>query len=501
MSLLGIDIGTTGCKSAAYTTDGQLIAVSYEEYNFVSEKPGYAELDTFEVLNKIKKTIKEVALKTTTDPIKALSTSSLGEAFVPVTSSKEILYNSILGLDSRGEEFANSFFNEINEPEFFRINGNIPGVYYSMPKILWLKKYEPEVYNRADYFLLWADFVCFILGGKPVTNYSLASRTLLFDINKSGWAEQFFRMLDLDIIKFAPVIQSGVGIGTVTKEMCEELFLPEGVEIISGGHDQCCAALGSGISDSNTAMYGMGTFICVVPVFPDIPDHNKMLQYKLNIEHHVIPDLFVTFLYNLTGGALVKWYRDTFTANISEHAKDKDKPAYDFLFKEIPDKISDIIVIPRFGPTGAPDFFSKSTGCISYLSFEHTRGDILKAMVEGMTFHFKANLPIIEKQGIKIESLVVTGGGAASDIWLQITADILNKPLIKNKVKEAGTLGAAILGGIGSKVFSSVDEGVNLMVHTDVKFYPNPSKAAAYEEKFKEYIKLYSYFTEDKCNR
>jgi xylulokinase len=494
MSLLGIDIGTTGCKSAAFSLDGQLLAASYEEYNIVSEETGYAELNSSEVWNKIKKTIKSVAAGTSSDPITALSVSSLGEAFVPVTKQKKILYNSILGLDSRGKEFIEILFSKIPEDEFYKINGNIPGTFYTMPKISWLRKYRPEIYNSADYFLLWADFVCFMLGAKPVTNFCLANRTLLFDINKCDWSEKIMNLMDLDASKFTPVIQSGMHIGTVTKEISAELLLPDGVAIISGGHDQCCAALGSGISDQNVAMYGIGTFICVVPVFPLIPDLQIMRQNKLNIEHHVAPGLFVTFLYNLSGGSLVKWYRDTFADTIHKQSLEKDESAYDLLFKEIPEKISDIIVIPRFGPTGAPDFLSQSAGCISNLSFDNTRGDILKAMLEGVTYYFKAYLPIIEKQGIKIDTLTATGGGATSELWLQITADIINKPVIKNRVTEAGTLGAAILGGAGSKLFSSINEGISMMVHRDLIFYPNEANVMMYEKKFKQYNRIYSFF-------
>jgi len=493
MSLLGIDIGTSGCKSASFSVEGKLIASAYEEYNIVSDEPGYAELNSLEVWEKIKKTIRRVAIKTTSDPISALSVSSLGEAVVPVTKQKGILANSILSFDTRGEEFLQEFTNCIPEEEIYKINGNIPGNFCTMTKISWLKKYKPEIYNRTEYFLLWADFVCFMLGGKAVTNYSLANRTILFDINTCGWSSKFMGVMGLDKTKFAPAIPSGVEIGEISNEIREELSLPQKVAIISGGHDQCCAALGSGVIEPNIAMYGIGTFICVVPVFSSIPDILSMRMNKLHIEHHVVPDLFVTFLYNLTGGSLIKWYRDTFAPAINEQFNRENQSAYEILFKEIPEEISDIIVIPRFGPTGAPDFFSKSVGSILNLSFNHTRGDILRAMVEGITFYFKLNLPIIEKQRITIDLLNATGGGATSEIWLQITADILNKPIIKNRVTEAGTLGAALLGGFGNKNFSSINEGVDKMVHRDLIFYPNEANVIAYEKKFEKFNKIYSF--------
>lgn len=493
MSLLGIDIGTSGCKSASYSVEGKLIASAYEEYNIVSDEPGYAELNSLEVWEKIKKTIRRVAVKTTSDPITALSVSSLGEAVVPVTRQKEILANSILSFDSRGEEFLQEFRNSIPEEEIYKVNGNIPGIFCTMTKISWLKKYKPEIYGRTEYFLLWADFVCFMLGGKAVTNYSLANRTILFDINTCDWSSKFIDVMGLDITKFATATPSGIKIGEISNEISEELSLPQNVAIISGGHDQCCAALGSGIMESNAAMYGIGTFICVVPVFSFIPDNQTMRKNKLHIEHHVVPDLFVTFLYNLTGGSLIKWYRDTFTPTINSQFDGENQSAYDILFKEIPEEISDIIVIPRFGPTGAPDFLSKSAGSILNLSFNHTRGDILKAMIEGITFYFKSHLPIVERQETKIDTLIATGGGATSETWLQITADILNKPIIKNRVTEAGTLGAALLGGFGNKIFSSINEGVDKMVHRDLIFYPNEANVIAYEKKFEKFNKIYSF--------
>ena len=492
MSLLGIDIGTTGCKSAAFSVDGQLIASSYEEYNIVSEEPGYAELNSLEVWNKIKKTIRNVAGKTSFDPIKALSVSSLGEAVVPVTKQKEILYNSILGIDSRGKEFIHYLNSRISEEEVFEINGNIPGIFSTMPKISWLKKYKPEIYDHTGYFLLWADFVCFMLGGKPVTNYSLANRTLLFDINKCDWSDKLMELMDLDRSKFAPTIQSGIQIGAISKEYSEELLLPEDVAIISGGHDQCCAALGSGIkSDSKAAMYGMGTFICVVPVFSQMPDIDEMYRNKLHIEQHVVPGSFISFIYNQSGGALIKWFMQTFTSNYQDDADHQNN--YNTLFDEIPDKSNNVIVIPRFGATGSPDFHIGNQGCITGLSLSNTRGDILLAVLEGISFYIRDCFENLGNTFSEVEFFVATGGGSVSEKWLQITADILGKTIIRNKVTEASSLGAAIIAGKGGKVFSTFDDAIDAMVHKKLTIKPELSKKEYYSRKFEQYQKLYNF--------
>ena len=493
MSLLGIDVGTTGCKTTAFSSEGRELATSYREYNFISEKDGYAELDSFEVWGKIRETIKEVTTLTREDPVTALSVSSMGEAMVPVKKDRQIAGNSILGNDLRGEEFVQTLLKNISPESIYQINGNIPDVFYSFPKIAWLKKYKPEVYAMTDYFLLWADFVCYMLGGIPVTSYSLANRTLLFDVHECRWDEKIIQYTGIDISKLAPPYQAGSCIGNVSDGIGNELNLNPGVAIISGGHDQCCAALGSGVTgESNIATYGMGSFICITPVYSKIPDFKLMYRNKLNFEHHVVPGLFVSFIYNLSGGALVKWFKNTF-ADHGSQLSNSVSSGYDILFDEIPDYLNDIIVIPRFFPTGPPGFLKKCAGTISGLSYKHSRGDIFLAILEGITYYFKDFLTDPERDFLHIDRLVANGGGSKSEKWLQVTADILNKPVIRNKVTEAGTLGAAILAGWGSNVFPSVSEGVKAMVKKDREFLPVRGNVIHYEKKFEQYKKLYSF--------
>lgn len=493
MSLLGIDVGTMGCKSTLFTPEGKELASAYREYNFISGKEGYAELDSNDVWRKIKETIREVTARVPGDPVTALSASSMGEAMVPVTRDKKILDNSILGNDIRGEEFMEGFLEGLSPESVFKINGNIPDIFFSYPKLAWIKKYNPGLYEKADYFLLWADLVGYMLGGSPVTNYSHASRTLLFDAHARTWSDKLMKNAGLEPGKFAQTIPSGTPTGCVTPDIARELNLGTDVVIVSGGHDQCCAALGCGIAEgSNDAMYGFGTYICIVPVFRSIPDMDVMFRNGLNYENHVIADRYVSFVFNLSGGALIRWYRNTFGRSGLEAPGDATAD-YDFLFGEISGNQNEIIVIPRFGPTGAPDFLRKNAGTISGLSLQNTRGDILQAMLEGITFYFRDFFSDPHRDIYRIDNFVATGGGSKSPVWLQTTADIMNKPVIRNRTAEAGTLGAAILAGAGSKVFSNVSEGINTMISRERIYYPDLSKSGYYADKFEQYKKLYAF--------
>lgn len=487
MSLLGIDIGTTGCKAVVFSMQGEQLAKSYRDYEIISEKEGYAELNSVEVWDKVQEAIGEVAMQMTYNPIEALSVSSLGEAMVPVSKDGKIMGNSILGSDQRGAEFTELVQNKCGSSEIFRITGNLPGSFYSMPKIAWIKKYRPVLYHNTDYFLTWADFVCLMLGGEPVTNYSLAGRTLLFDINNCTWSDKLFHILDIDKQKFAPPRPSGSFLGYVRNELAKQLHLVNDVAIVCGGHDQCCATLGSGIQNSsNAAMYGMGTFICVVPVFSQMPDITSMYANKLHIEHHVVPGSFISFIYNQSGGAMVKWAKQTFFT-IGQQDCGRQESTYKAMFDEIPNNPSDILVIPKFGSTGPPDFLYGSKGCISGLSLNHSRGDILRAMLEGISFYILDCFENLHNTFDEIDTLVVTGGGSVSEKWLQITADVLNKVIVRNSVTEASSLGAAILAGKGSNMFVSYSNAISAMVHKELTIVPDQSKKDFYNSKFNRY--------------
>jgi len=483
MSLLGIDIGTTGCKAVAFDLKGRQLAVSYREYEIISKKEGYAELDSFYVWEKVQATIKEVAQQTKHNPVEALSASSLGEAMVPVSSDRNILGNSILGTDYRGEEYIRQLIDRFTPYEVYKRTGNLPGTFYSMSKLAWIKRNQPRLYRNAGFFLTWADFICFMLGGKPVTNHSLASRTLLFDIHKGNWSGELFSASGLEVTKLAPPCSSGNYLGFVKENLAKELGLKGKVAIISGGHDQCCAVLGSGIkSSSKSAMYGLGTFICVAPVFPEMPNVEYMFGKKMHIEPHVVPGSYITFIYNQSGGALVKWFKNVFGGK---------QATYSDLFEEIPCSPNPIIAIPKFGATGPPDFQSGNEGCFAGLSLSQSRGDILQATLEGISFYVK---DCFEKSGEVFDqtnSLVAAGGGSVSDKWLQITADILGKKVIRNKVNEASSLGAAIIAGVGCKIFSSFGEAVRSMVNKNSIFIPDESLKEFYNLKFNKYKKYY----------
>ena len=277
MSLLGIDVGTTGCKAASFDLEGRCLGSAYREFAIRSPQPGWAELDPAEVWHLIQECIREAVRGTNDEPVTALSVSSLGEACVPLSRERRILGPSILNFDPRGSEYLEALRAAVPDPELYALNGNTHGNHYGLTKLMWLRDHRPELYAQADWFLLWSAFVSFMLGAEPHVDYSLACRTLCFDLNAGDWSDRMRTASGLDFAKLPKAVPSGSVVGRVSDEAAADLGLPAGVQIVAGAHDQCANAVGCGVIGEGAAMYGMGTFTCIVPVFSTRPEPAKMM--------------------------------------------------------------------------------------------------------------------------------------------------------------------------------------------------------------------------------
>jgi xylulokinase len=495
MSLLGIDVGTTGCKSVVFSIEGKILASSYREYDIITPSYGIAELESSTVWEQIKTTIKEATGGAGNDPVSAISVSSMGEATVPVTENREILGPSFTMLDLRGAEYLDAIPYFKTPQRLYEINGNTPGNHYGVTKLKWLKEHSPSVYEKTNKFLNWSGFVSFMLGAEPVVDYSLANRSLLFDINSGTWSDTLLTEAELDREKFPTPVESGTPIGKISKDIAGELGLPGDVEIITGAHDQCANAIGCGVIEPGQAMYGMGTFTTIVPIFTGRKDTAVMMAQGLNTEHHAVPDRFVSFIYN-PGGAIVKWFRDTYAAAEHAEARKTGTDIYTKLFSEIPDNPGDenqLLVLPHFTTMGPPDFISNSCGVMTGLYLNTSRGDILRGILEGTTFSLKQSIDMLPEAGIDIESFTAVGGGSKSDLWVQMCADIMNKPYTRPVITEAGALGAAVLAGKGTGKFGSIAEGIGAMIQTGRTFEPNPENHKRYLPRYEKFSKLWPY--------
>jgi xylulokinase len=485
-----VDVGTTGCKAALFSADGECRRTAYREYAVMRPQAGWAELDSRGIWESIQAVIAEVVHAEKGDPVKAVGISSLGEAMTPVDRERRILGNSILMSDARGAQYAEAMQASLDAEKWYAINPNIPGPHYSMPKLCWIRDQDPDLFKRTWKFLHWGNLVAYLLGGEARSTYSLANRTLLFDLHGGCWSKLLLEKAGISEDKLPAVVPDGTVVGRIRKPLAESLGLPADAQIVTGTHDQCCNALGAGIVAAGRAVCGIGTFECNTPVYSRLPDNAFMRSRGLNIEHHCLPGLYVSFLYN-QAGSLVSWFRDTFAA-AEKAAQAQGQNVYDRLTAEMPKEPTSLFVLPYFEMTGPPNFSAGNRGAILGLSTSTTRGEILKGFMESITFYFAESLRDLTTIGIDTTEFIATGGGARSDAWLQMKADILGVPFRRLTVPEVTAAGAAMLAGLASGTFSSPAEAARIFVRPGRIFEPNEAQHRRYQEKLAAYRRMVS---------
>lgn len=493
MSYLGIDIGTTGTKAVVFSEKGQIIASAYREYSLQNPGQGRYELDPRQVISSCKKVIAESA-KTAAlhDPVLAIGIASQGEAFTLLDKNDQHLCNAMVSFDTRSSEQVEHFCNTFGREKLYRITGHTAHTLFSLFKLLWLKDNHPDLLKQAARFLCMGDLLRYKLTQNAVTSYNLASRTMLFDVSKKRWSPEILNAAGINPEILPQTASSGTSAGTVTSQLARELSLAKDVIVTTGGHDQCCGALGAGVDQSGIAACSLGTVECITPAFSDCVINNTLMEANLATYPHTVDDLYTTVAFCMTGGSGLKWYKDNFGLLEQQTADQSGRNVYDLLIGQIPPKPTGLMLLPHFTSTGTPYFDPSPLGAILGINLSTTKGEILKALLEGISFEMKVNLDLLQSCGIAVNQLRAFGGGIASGDWMQIKADIFNMPISCVQVKEAGCMGAAMLAARGAGKITSLSECCREWVKTDRSYRPNPENAVIYAKHFEIYKDLYA---------
>ena len=490
MSLLGIDIGTTAAKAVVFDADGSILSRASVEYDISRPAPGRAELHAESIWPRIQDAIaRAVAGAGPGDPVAAVAVDSMGENLVPVSRDRRVLGPSIMNMDARGEEFLRLLADALTPAELYEITGNTLSNQFSIVKLMWMHAHQPDLYEKVDYFLPWNSFVSFMLGADPVAEFALANRTLLFDVSGERWSERLLGISGLDAERLPRPVAAGAAIGSVSSAAGARIGVAAGVPIISGTHDQCSASLGAGALGGGVAMYGMGTFHCIAPVFAGRKPAERMIARGLNTEHYAVPGTYLSLIYN-SGGSVVKWYRDTFAAKEHAAAAGGGEDIYPDLFAEVPRGPGHVRVIPHFASMGPPDFIDRPYAAFAGMTLGTGRGDILLGILEGNVFSLKMTVDELPEVDIAIQEFRATGGGSRADLTLQLCAVFMGRPCVRPEVTEASALGCALLAGAGSGMFRGLDQAMESMIRSGPTFEPDAERHRAYQEPYQDYLRL-----------
>lgn len=417
MTYIGIDLGTTGCKSILFDAAGATLAEFYQEYALIADGD-IVEQDANLWWELVQKAVSTVA-KAAEGSVKALSISSQGISFVPVNEKGEPLSNAVSWLDTRARKELAEIGERFGEEDIYARTGKRLSPAYTLSKLMRCIRKAPELYQKAYKILLPLDYLNFRFTGNPVTDHSMASGTMFYNINTRDWDDELLAFGGIDRDKLPEIGVAGDFVGKLLPEVADALGLSPDVEVYLGAQDQKCAAIGAGIDeDSCTVSLGTSTAITKFQTQPMVDPAVKVPCFVLDETHWVSE-----FALSTTGAAL-RW--------LSQKLFDgKNYQELDRLAEEAPSGCNGV----RF------DCDLTADGAISGLSLSTTQGDVVRALYEGIG---RSILDAVEKMG-GAKRLLLFGGGSKSDIWCRVIAEVTGMPVCVLSTPETANLGAAIL--------------------------------------------------------
>lgn len=488
MALGGLDIGSTGCKVTVYDEEGNYLYRTYRDYP-VSRKTGEHEVMAEDIWKGVREVLADAGSHY--PDLKALGVTSFGESCVLLDEEDRPIRAVLLYTDPRGSEECRELEAALGREKLERITGVAPHSMYSLPKLMWIRKHRPEQFGRAKRILMMEDYIIYMLTGSAVIDYSLATRSMGFDIRALEWSQEVFQAAGIDSGLFSRPVRSGTPAGTVRPEMAKALGLPEGLLLVPAGHDQAAAAVGSGVFKADRAVDMAGTVECITPVFEGIPEDRRIYDGGYAIVPYVIPGNYVTYAFTFSGGALVSWFINNFAKEEKRRAKELGRSVYELLEEGMKDGPTGILVLPHFAGAGTPYMDGGSKGAVVGLTLDHSASDLYRAMMEGVTYEMMLNMECLAEAGIRPQKLRAAGGGAASAVWMQMKADMLNLPIVSLGNAEAGAAGCAMLAGVAAGVYKDLGEAARTMLKEKDTYLPRQEMHEAYQEYYEKYRRLY----------
>ena len=482
----GLDVGTTGCKIALFDGEARLIKTYYSEYD-AKHAGGNHEINFADVKVGVLSLLKTAAAEYKID---ALGVTSFGETFAMLDGDDNILAPSMLYTDPRGREECDAIAAAIGEEKLTLLTGVKPHQMYSIPKIAWWKNNDPEIYAKCKRILLGEDFIVYLLTGVAQIDYSLAARTAAFDIEKKEWISEVFSAAGVDSNLMSTPVPAGTVAGKLRPEIRESLGIDYDITIVNGAHDQVAAMIGSGVFSSDQAMDGTGTVECI----PVILEKKPLDLDFYGGGYSVVPYLdgkFAVYALSFTGGATLKWFRDNFSELEVAECAGSGRNVYAELDSRVKDGPSGILVLPHFAGAATPYMDNDSKAALVGITLETDKIDLYKALMEGTSYEMLLNFNTMKEFTGEISEIRATGGGATSDVWLQIKSDILGTPITALSGKEICAAGTAALAGVAIGAYENLADAVAVSGAVRKVFYPNESNKAAYGELYKKYANLY----------
>ena len=485
-ALLGIDIGTSSGKVGIFDRYGRILASGTVRFSTVRREADQVEQDPEEWWGLTSRLIRELLDSEAMRDVRVcgVGVDAQGWSMIPVDTKGNMLFPNMIWMDTRSEDICRRYRREIGDDRIFEVCGNQLGGGYSLPKILWLREWYPDIFEKIHTVLQANSYIVYRLTGRFTQDVCQSYAYQCFDNRRGDWDRDLMHAFGLSEQLFPEISPCDAVVGTVTKKASELTGLKEGTPVVAGGLDAACAALGIGvIADGEAQEQGgqaEGMSICTGSYAADP---------RLILSRHVVPGYWLLQGGTVGGGGAVDWARNLFLS--SEAEKPTVYAEMDRMSASVPAGAEGVVFLPYMRGERSPIWDPYAKGVFYGLDFSKTRAHMIRAVQEGIAFSLRHNLEVAERAGCKVDTLWAAGGSAKSGHFLQIKADITGKKMCVAASDMGAAQGAALLAGVGTGFYSSYKEAKEQVVHLDRTFAPRREEQAVYDVRFGQYLELY----------
>lgn len=492
--MMGIDVGTTGTRAVIVRPDGHVVGAATADHQPMRmAKPGWAEQDPADwgdaAVRAVRSALDAAGLQG--GDIAAVGLSGQMHGVVLLDKTYAVIRPALIWCDQRSQPQCDWITAQVGSDRLIQLVSNPALTGFSAPKLLWVRDNEPESYERAAHFLLPKDFVRFRLTGEFATDVSDASGTLLFDVTNRRWSSAMLAALDIDAKLLPRAYESPEVTGEITRETAAVTGLKAGTPVVGGGGDQASSAVGNGIVLPGLTSATLGTS-GVIFTYTEAPKLDP--QGRIHTFCHAVPGKWHVMGVTQGAGLSLRWFREHFGEAEAWYARQTGIDSYDLIIKQaekVPPGSEGLLWLPYLMGERTPHLDAQARGLWFGLTAAHTRAHLIRSILEGVAFSLRDSLEIFQELEIPVEQIRASGGGSRSFLWRQIQADVYGKELVTLRTAEGSAFGAALLAGVGAKIYASVPEAAQEAIQIRECLAPQAGNVRIYDRLYQIYRSLY----------
>ena len=492
MNILGIDIGTGGTRAVLVGATGVVLAVETADHPpFASPRPGWAEQDPDDWWRAAVFVIRKIADKFPADSVAAIGVTGQMHGSVLLDKCDRPLRPALLWCDQRTEKQCDEITRTVGGKRLIKLVSNPAITGFTLPKLLWVREHEPKVWKQVKSILLPKDYVRYRLSGDKASDVADSSGTLLFDVRKRKWSGEMTEQFEIGVDKLPTVYESIEITGQVSNSAAKETGLREGTPIVAGAGDNAAGAIGMGITKPGAVSCTIGTSGVVFAVSDSASLDPKG---RIHTMCHAIPGRWHNTGVTLAAGLSLKWFRQNFGGGNNYEELDKAS-------ESIPAGSDGAIWLPYLMGERSPHLDPHARAAFAGLTASHSTAHLARAVMEGVAFSLRDSLEIFKENGAHADNIRIGGGGARSNLWSQIQADVYGQNVETLVADEGAAYGAALLASVGAGIWKTVDEACRKRIRVDEKFAPDRKNGALLNKQYVRYRALYplTFVSDQRC--